>query len=84
MRYMRAVILLYAIIKQLPEVQPDGTTLKHECVGEDGVNPVGAVGGVTDRSDEFILDANQAYGIEIFPLNNDTRWSLCLSWYEES
>lgn len=71
------------IISEGASITTDGTTLKHEAIGVDGVNPVGQAGGVTDRSDEYILGANQAYGLEIFPLNNDTRWSVCFSWYEE-
>ena len=66
-----------------PTISADGTDLIYVALlGNPGLTPNGASGGVTQRNREFILKADTSYAIKFLAINDDTLITMCLSWYE--
>ncbi|MHA1852583.1 MAG: hypothetical protein ACTSUF_03640 [Candidatus Heimdallarchaeaceae archaeon] len=65
-----------------PTVTNDGTRIYVEVMGTDGANPIGDVGGISERKRELIMTPDKNYIIKFTPENNDTRVSILIEWYE--
>ena len=65
-----------------PVVIADGNQMLVNVIGSDGVNPQGNQGGVSNRSNEFVLKQNTDYLIEFYANTNNTRLNICNEWYE--
>jgi hypothetical protein len=61
----------------------NGSQLLVNVVGTDGSNPLGNIGGILQRGQEFVLKQNEQYLIRFNALTATTRCSICCEWYEE-